>query len=308
MPVAAFGAIHLDTIAHAGVPILRETSTPARLSASPGGVAANVARALARLGVATALAGNVGTDAEGDALLTRLVLEGIDVSAVRRSALPTGRYLALHDPDGSLAAAVVDGRITDALAPGSFLPPAPTVERADLWFLDANLPTSVIASLASAAGPRRIAADAVSQAKAARLTPVLFRLDMLFCNAAEAAAILGRDKSYTDRTGPDETNAEGLARALHGNGARAVILSQGAEPVVLATDGKVVRIPTRKTPVVDVTGAGDALIAGTLAGLEFGLPLAAAVNAGVNAAALTLSQAGAVADALSWPAIAPAPQ
>jgi pseudouridine kinase len=300
MPVAAFGAIHLDTIAHAGVPILRETSTPAHLSASPGGVAANVARALARLGVATALAGNVGTDAEGDALLARLVLEGIDVSAVRRSALPTGRYLALHDPDGSLAAAVVDGRITDALAPGSFLPPAPTVERAGLWFLDANLPANAIAVLASKAGSRRLAADAVSRAKAARLAPVLSRLDILFCNAAEAAAILACEGA--DNDGPD---GEDLARRLNGEGARTVILSQGDRPLILAIEGNLTRLPVRDTPVVDVTGAGDALIAGTLAGMEFGLSVVEAVQAGLNAAALTLAQAGAVAETLSWPAIAP---
>mgnify|MGYP000229920536 CR=1 FL=1 len=300
MPVAAFGAIHLDTIAHAGVPILRETSTPAHLSASPGGVAANVARALARLGVTTALAGNVGTDAEGDALLARLVMEGVDVSAVQRSALPTGRYLALHDPDGSLAAAVVDGRITDALGAGSFLPPAPAVERADLWFLDANLPASAIAALASKAGPRRLAADAVSRAKAARLAPVLSRLDMLFCNAAEAAAILACEGSDKDR--PD---TEELARRLNGEGARTVVLSQGNGPLILAIEGNVTRLPVRSAPVVDVTGAGDALIAGTLAGLEFGLSVAEAVQAGLNAAALTLAQAGAVAETLSWPAVAP---
>lgn len=306
MSVAAFGAIHLDTIAHAAVPVLRETSTPARLSASPGGVAANVARALARLGVKTALVGHVGMDTEGDALLARLVAEGIDISAVQRAALPTGRYLALHDPDGSLAAAVVDGRITDALTPGSFLPPDKPVEHAELWFLDANLPAEALAALAAAAGPRRLAADAVSIAKAARLAPVLPRLDMLFCNAVEAAEILGEDHPDRHRTDVNGTEAEGLARALHENGARAVILSQGAKPVILAANGKVDRIPVRTTPVVDVTGAGDALIAGTLAGLEFGLPVIAAIQAGVNAAALTLSQAGAVADALSWPAIAPA--
>ncbi|WP_417770159.1 carbohydrate kinase family protein, partial [Stappia sp.] len=260
------------------------------------------------LGVPIALAGSVGLDTEGDALLARLAAEGMDITAVQRAALPTGRYLALHDPDGSLAAAVVDGRITDALTPDSFLPLCAPVEQADLWFLDANLPAGAIAGLASAAGPRRLAADAVSRAKAARLAPVLPRLDMLFCNAAEAAAILGCGKPDTDRTDPERADADGLALALHGNGARAVILSQGARPVILATNGKVVRIPALTTPVIDVTGAGDALIAGTLAGLEFGLSLAAAVKAGVNAAALTLSQAGAVADALSWPAIAPAPQ
>lgn len=313
MPIAAFGAIHLDTIAHADRRILRETSTPAALAVRPGGVATNVARALARLDCRIALAGRLGREAEADGLLVQLTTEGVDTAAIRRSDLPSGRYLALHDPDGTLAAAVVDARITETLEPGALLPLTEAQEGAGCWFLDANLPQPLLVELAEAAGERRLTADAVSRAKAARLAPILPRLDLLFCNRAEATALLGRDTEQDEKQRePDDSGVE-AASALVKAGVRAVVMTRGAAPVLLATHAGIeeISLTTRdgaaapSPSIVDVTGAGDALIAGTLAGLEHGLPLAQAVAAGMRAAALTLECAGAVAEALDWPAIAP---
>ncbi|WP_067334841.1 PfkB family carbohydrate kinase [Stappia indica] len=310
MPIAAFGAIHLDTIAHADRRILRETSTPAALAVRPGGVATNVARALARLDCRIALAGRLGREAEADGLLAQLAAEGVETGAIRRGELPSGRYLALHDPDGALAAAVVDARITETLEPGALLPLTEAQEAAGCWFLDANLPKPLLVELAETAGERMLAADAVSRAKAARLGPILPRLDLLFCNRAEAVALLGRGEEDGEQLEEDSAEA---ASALVEAGVKAVVMTRGAAPVLLATGSGIDEIslttcdgaaapPPR---IVDVTGAGDALIAGTLAGLEHGLPLAQAVAAGMRAAALTLECAGAVADALDWPAIAP---
>jgi pseudouridine kinase len=300
MSVAAFGAIHLDTIAHADRPILRETSTPARLAAAPGGVAANVARALARLGTPVALAGRVGRDAEGDALVARLAGEGVDTEGIGRADLPTGRYLALHDPDGALAAAVVDGRITDAMTAADLLPPVPSAGAARIWFIEANLPAEALAALSGAAGSRLLAADAVSRAKAPRLAAALSRLDLLFCNAAEAAALLGREGGEAG-TG----DAADLARALRRAGARRVVLTQGAGPALLAEGDGIAAFEAERADVVDVTGAGDALVAGTLAGLARNLDAGTALRAGLTAARLTLGHAGAVAEALAWERIAP---
>lgn len=313
MPIAAFGAIHLDTIAHADRRILRETSTPASLAIRPGGVATNVARALARLDCRVSLAGRLGREAEADGLLSLLAAEGVDTAAVRRADLPSGRYLALHDPDGTLAAAVVDARITETLEPGALLPPTEAQEASACWFLDANLPQPLLVELAEAAAGRRLAADAVSRAKAARLAPILPRLDLLFCNRAEAAALLGRDSEHDEgQQEPGDSGAE-VATALVTAGAGAVVMTRGAAPVLLATRGGIdeISLTTREGAaapaprIVDVTGAGDALIAGTLAGLEHGLALADAVAAGMRAAALTLESPGAVAGTLDWPAIAP---
>ncbi len=61
-PVLCIGAIHRDAIAHANHRLERDTSTPAQISETPGGVAANTARVLARLGVDVHLGGLAGHD------------------------------------------------------------------------------------------------------------------------------------------------------------------------------------------------------------------------------------------------------
>lgn len=294
--IALVGAIHLDTIAHAAVTIRRETSTPARFVTRPGGVAANVARALARLDIACALAGVVGDDPAGEQLCAELAREGLDMTAVRRLAgRTTGRYLALHDPDGALAAAVVDGDITETLPADAFTPlPAVLIEAA-VWFLDANLPPTTLARLACEAGQGRyLAADAVSCAKAPRLAAILPRLDLLFCNRAEAAALLAIETL---------SPADDLAAALLERGVSACCVSDGNAPLTLADNTGIRRLEVPKVAVRDVTGAGDALIAGTLAGLHHGRTLDAAARAGLAAAALTLSAEGAAPDNLNWRAI-----
>ncbi|GGE84611.1 kinase [Stappia taiwanensis] len=299
--IALIGAIHLDTIAHAAVPIRRETSTPARFVSRPGGVATNVARALARLDIACALAGVVGDDAAGAQLCTELAAQGLDMSAVRRlQGRATGRYLALHDPDGSLAAAVVDGEITETLPAEAFTPLPTVLTEATVWFLDTNLPPATLTRLAQdAGGRRRLVADAVSQAKAPRLAAILPRLDLLFCNRAEAAALLALDTCPS----ADDLAADDLAAALLERGVAACCVSDGGAPLTLADNTGIRRLDVPHVTVRDVTGAGDALIAGTLAGLHHDRSLDAAARAGLAAAALTLSAEGAAPDSLNWRAI-----
>lgn len=309
MPIAAFGAIHLDTLARGSRQIARDTSTPARLSARPGGVAANVATAAARLGASATLVGRVGRDPEGDSLLARLAGAGVDTRAIGRSDQhPTGRYIALHDPDGTLAAAVVDSAITDALRPGDLDADAPSVADAGLWFLEANLPSPVLNELAARGGRRRrcLVADTVSRAKAPRLAALLPRLDLLLCNRGEAAALVAalrgepgaRRQADADLPPPAE-----LAIALRAGGLAACVISDGAGPATLADATGIHTLATPSGPIVDVTGAGDALIAGTLVGLDRGWTLADAVRAGQAAGALALQAEGAAPPTLTWPAV-----
>lgn len=294
-PIALFGAIHMDTIAHANLQILRETSTPARFENRPGGVAANVARALARLGVAPALVGAVGHDSDGEALLIRLASEGVSVAAVRRSPLPTGRYLALHDPDGSLAAAAVDGAITDRLDADAFLPLHPAAAGASLWFVEANLPQPVLEGLAGAAGRRQVIADAVSRAKAGRLRPCLHRIDHLFCNRAEASVLTGLSEAAP---------VAALGEALLELGVGACCVMDGAAPLAYGDRSGVRLCEPPAVDPVDVTGAGDALIAAFIAASMEGNAADTCLRAGLAAAAITLEAPGSVPDDLSAATIA----
>ncbi|TYC48702.1 carbohydrate kinase [Rhodobacterales bacterium] len=296
--VTAIGAIHHDTIAHALETVMPETSTPSTLELRPGGVATNVARSLGRLGIKTGLIGTVGDDGTASALLQKLEHEGIETSTIARPGFTTGQYIAFHDPNGTLAAACVDDRVL-SYAPADLFDQLIEARRraipdGSIWFLDANLPEPVLARVLDAIGNEVIVANAVSDAKANRLTPHLTRLDCLMLNRGEAVAIT--------KLGP-QTSTDDLASALQETGLARFVLTAGAGDVLVLDEGKTTRVPVLPAHIVDVTGAGDALTAGTLAAMAHGMSFRDAVPFGLRAAALTLQSTGALADALSWQAL-----
>lgn len=299
--LVAIGAVHYDTIAHGRETICRDTSTPARFTAKPGGVATNIARAACRLGVATTLIGAVGADGAAAFLKELLAAEGLDLAFQTRSGCATGQYLALHDPDGSLAAACVDDQVLSE-APAGFFAAALAQELqrtapAPLWLLDANLPEPMLHALVQQIRSSRpehggvLTANAVSNAKAPRLKGLLAELDCLTLNRGEAAALTGL---------ADTLPADTLANALTQQGLKAFVLTDGGREALVSSGGVLHRLTPPKTAIVDVTGAGDALTAGILAALARGHGLLTAARCGLQAATLTLQSTGALAEGLRW--------
>jgi pseudouridine kinase len=66
------------------------------------------------------------------------------------------------------------------------------------------------------------------------------------------------------------------------------VLTGGAGRVAVVDAGGGYEVPTTPATPIDETGAGDALVAGTLAATLAGRPLAEAVAAGTVVAALTV--------------------
>ena len=258
------------------------TSNPASASRSFGGVARNVAVNLARLGIAASLVSVLGEDEAGRALAEDLARLGVGTSGLRRQAgARTAEYLALLEPDGSLALGVADMAVLDNLTldDAASAPPSPWI------FADCNCPAALLAGLIERTDGRRLAVDAVSTPKVLRLPERLDGLDLLFLNLDEAAAVLDRDAASLD---PSQAIADLKAR-----GVATVALTLGAGGLILGTGSATpLHVPPVPTRIVDVTGAGDALIAGTLAGLVRGAGLPKAVRLGTAAAALTLGSAG----------------
>ena len=263
------------------------TSNPARAAGADGGVARNVAEALGRLGVPVRLVSRVGDDGTGTALLERLAAAGVDTGPVR--VVPgglTGEYVALLDPAGDLlygasAMALVDGIDAADLDRG-------WPEPAGSWlFLDCNLAAGTLAhGLTRARGAGLpVAVDAVSTPKVRRLPADLTGIEVLFCNRDEAAAYLAGGGPA--RGGADGTDAA-LAAALRAAGAAGVVLTRGPGGVLVADRTGQHPVAALPAVTVDVTGAGDALVAGTLAGLLAGRSLPRAAELGAAAAALTV--------------------
>lgn len=297
--VICIGALHHDTIVHARESIRSETSTPAVFTHKPGGVAANVARGLNKLGVKTTLIGALGRDGAAAALTQQLAEEGLTLTTIERSTYPTGQYIAFHDPDGALTAACVDDRILSE-APADLLDPIlKDTSKADasaLWFADANLPEELLLQVAKLAPQKSLVANAVSNSKAHRLKPVLGSVSLLLLNRGEARALTGSASSVAN---------EKLVEDLLELGPAQIILTDAAKDVLVYDGTTVQAFSPPAAKIVDVTGAGDALTAGLLAALARGYSLLDAVPAGLKAAQKTLSSPGALAENLTWENIHP---
>ena len=252
------------------------TSNPGNFTTGFGGVARNVAENLARLGRDTVMVSLVGDDEDGRAVAAHLASLGADTSGI--AAAPgraTASYTAILEPDGELVIGFADMDLYDDLTPARLAAARDVLETCDVWFADANLPAESLAWLARERGSRFFAADAVSVPKAARLIPVLHEIAPLFLNRAQAAAI-GRFSA-----------------------ARCGVATSGARGAAAWCEGEVRPFPPIRASARDVTGAGDALIAGTLYRWTEGGDFFDAVRFGMAAAAITVESPHTVAPHLT---------
>ncbi len=274
--VVVVGGTNMDVVARTSAPLVPATSNPGHTRISPGGVGRNIAACLGLLGARVRLVSAVGDDAFGDEVLRVTAACGVDVEAVRRVPGATGTYTAVLDDRGELVAAVADMATVDALELG-------TLDLADaaLVVVDGNLAAAQVAgafAAASAAGVP-VAFEPVSVAKAARATELVHDLFLVTPNADEAAALTGRPLAKW-RASVDD---------LHARGVEHVWLRQGAEGSWMCRRGdEPVHLPPVPATVVDVTGAGDAMLAAWIAAWLRGADPVAAAREGHRAAAATV--------------------
>ncbi len=295
--ILLIGASCQDLVARIDSDLQAGTSNPARIRASYGGVARNVAENLARLGQSAKLISAVGRDRAGEELLEYTAAAGVDVSAVLRSnRFPTGFYMAVIDPQARLQFAMDDMRVLSELTPAYLLRHQALFETARLVFVDTNLSEATLKTVITLARKAKVpvCADPTSAVLAERLKPHLSKLHMVTPNVAEAAVLTGQPFESSNRQAALES-----ARALLAAGVDIAIITLAEFGVVYASSETSGHIPAIKTSISDPTGAGDALSATVLFGLVNEMDLDDAVRLGVSAAYLTLRYSGTVCPDLS---------
>jgi pseudouridine kinase len=280
--VVCIGGANMDIKCRVAGRTVMGSSNPGAIMQSPGGVARNIAHNLALLGVDTALIGAVGRDDAGERLLAATAAAGVDTQGVLRGTGATGSYSAVLDARGQLILGVAAMGILQRLTPRRLAAERARLAGADLLLADSNLRIDTLDWLIGFAAERgrRLALETVSVPKGSRLKRLLAAgrpLFALFCNRAEAAALTGR------------SSLPAAATRLHEQGVRHVGIGLGRRGMFVS-DGPTQRtVPALPARVVEVTGAGDAAVAGTLYGLLRGHDLAAAARYGQAASALTLA-------------------
>ena len=270
-----------------GGAFVREATTAA------GGVAANVAAGLARLGHETGVVSRVGDDEAADRVRADLRERGVDARYVRRGASDeeASYSLILRDPEGERmiiagGESVPNLRLADA--------DREYVRRADLAFTSAYAPDRVTAALADLAassesdaaepsdpdessdpGPAESSADDPIESSAADSFPPL-----VFDLAGPLSELDGRGTrpstidalvSACDLFVANEVSARsylgerprGAIERLRERGVDRAAVTCGEDgALVLDERGDVHEVLAFDVPVVDTTGAGDAFTAG----------------------------------------------
>jgi pseudouridine kinase len=283
--VLCIGGAVIDRILETIEAPLVGTSNPVRSRIAHGGVARNVAETLTRLGCRASLASLIGDDPGGETLRKHAEAAGIDMQYL--CIVPgtrTAEYTAAFHK-GELFAAFADMAIFDTWQAASIATLTPALHAASWVVADCNLPPAVLAELRSkrTSLPFRLAVNTVSVAKSARLGDDLSHIDVLFLNRHEAQAMTG---SIEPRS---------AMRKLERRGAGSVVLTEGASGLhAIDSDGRLLAVSAAAVQIVNVSGAGDALIAGTVLRLAEKAPFEAAIEFGAACAMSALSSPGPV--------------
>ncbi|WP_162917154.1 PfkB family carbohydrate kinase [Dongia deserti] len=295
--VVVIGGANMDFKCRAKAPMVLRTSNPGHMTATVGGVACNIARNLARLGVPTALFSVVGQDEFGERILREARAAGLDVSMTLMSAKPTGTYVALLDRDGDLTAAISAMELMEELTPQRISARGAALTQARMVVADCNLEQAALLRLAELCAGAKVplAIDTVSTRKAERLRPLLkarLPIHLLALNRDEAAILAGGKV----RSDADLNRA---ARVLHQVNVTHVLIGLSDRGTYASSIDVAARVAPFPATVADVTGGGDAALAGAIHALLNQQTLVEAARWGQAAAALTVSVAETVSPAFS---------
>jgi ribokinase len=286
--VIVVGAINVDLVVAAPrLPGPGETVVGGGLQTFGGGKGANAAVAAARAGARVRLIGAVGDDDTGAAALAELRNEGVDVSDVA----------VLAGESTGVALIVVDDHGENQIAVGSGANAAITVDHVERC-LAAVLPSAGSVLVSTEIPPAAVAA-AVEAATSAGVVCVLNPAPVL----PVVAELLSRGPIVTPNAselhdlmrllGDDGASAEDAASQVAAISRQSVVVTQGADGVLLATGDSVVHVPAPTVSVRDTTGAGDTFNGVLAARLAAGDDLSMAVPYAVAAAALSVTEVGA---------------
>jgi sugar/nucleoside kinase (ribokinase family) len=245
------------------LPPLGTTSPVQDLRIVSGGCAANTACVLAKLAVPTAVAGLIGQDLFGEAVLTDLQAAGVDISALlRRPDAQTSAVIVVVNSDGERSflyrqggnEAMANGMISDGcLAQARFVHVGGAMK-----LLSLNL-CELLQKARAGGCVTSLDTDWDTRGSWMRqLAPALPHVDYLLTNEEEGAMLTGC------------RGADSIADHLLSLGPRVVIVKCGHRGAFLASRDVQKQIAPFRVNVVDTTCAGDGFAGGFLCGLRRG--------------------------------------
>jgi ribokinase len=250
--VACLGDVMLDVIVETRDGLVADDDTPARITFAAGGQAANVATWVVALGGEARVFGPRSDTGPGHLVQKALTRRGIEVCGTA-----TGRTGAVVSfvTGGTRSMASDPGDLTwlDDVRSGAWLEGADWLFVSGYALLRTSDPQRVVETAAVArAHGTRVALDLSS---AAMITDYGADAFSDLCRSLRPAVVVATDAEWT-------TSANGFGAAE----SSVLVLKHGSRGATFVSEDESDRRAPSPGPVVDVTGAGDALTAGYLVG------------------------------------------
>ena len=199
----------------------------------------------------------MGDDFYGQSLLAQTTQSGVNVDkCLIVNGENTSSYLSLLDKTGEMLVAINDMTISEHISAEFLSQHIDFIQGAKVIVADCNISESTLVWLLNNAGKVPVFVDPVSAWKCVKIREHLAQIHTLKPNRLEAETLSGISLS-------DRNDAEKVAVWFHTHGLNRLVLSMGGDGVYYSElYGASGWSPPVKTQVVNVTGAGDAMMAG----------------------------------------------
>lgn len=278
------------------IPDRRQLELVDRVELHTGGCANNTGIGLSRLGLKVNCTGKVGNDGFGDFVLKNLSSEGVGVNGMKRDAsIGTSFTFVMVAPDGERA-------FFHHIGSNGAL----TIDDVDFDLVGRAGILHIAGSLIMPGIDGEPTAEVLRRARQMRVKTCL---DTVYNGEIDSFATLKPSLPYLDyflpsideaRLMTDKTNPHDVAAFLLDQGVGVVGLKMGPEGSYVMGPHFEQHIPAFHTNVVDTSGAGDAWIAGFLAGVVKGWDLDQCGRLGSAMGALCCREIGTTAGLVSW--------
>lgn len=288
MTVVVFGSINLDLVVEVPrLPIRGETVIGNRFFSAAGGKGANQAVAIAKLGTAVSLIGQVGDDNFGRTLLDNLtsagvVIDGITINPHTHSGVAS--IVVDEHGDNTIACAAGANNLVREKEIAQFKLMLPKVKVA---MLELGIPMATVLSASREAKAHNCLLILDPAPVTPNLPEELYSLvDIITPNEVEASQLVGF-------TVDGVTTARQAAACLHQMGVKNVIITLGSQGAFCSNGTDDFWSKPISVPVVNTVAAGDAFNGALAVALARGKSLQEAVTWGTVAGALSVTKNGA---------------
>lgn len=231
-------------------------SNPGAIKMSYGGVCRNIAENMARVGVNTKFISILGDDERGKGLQEHAKKMHFDMSdslIIKGASTPT--YMAILDEHGEMVSAVVDINIASLFTEEFVDSKKEVIKNAEFVILDADNPAITEYIVKNFSEYTNIILDPVSAAKACTVKHLLPYIHTIKPNRYEAEVLCGFELNNEDAV----REAGNYFRNL---GVQNVFISLDCEGIYYHDGINEGIMKASEATVVNVTGAGDAFVAG----------------------------------------------